>query len=118
MRIGEVATAAGVSVRSVRYYEANGLVHATRDHNGWRVFPPETVERVVTIQHLFAAGLPSRTIADLLPCLDAPPAKRTTYLTEALDAQVERLLRDRRRIDDELGVLRQLRQDTALRCES
>ncbi len=111
MRIGEVANAAGVSARSLRYYEANGLVSSSRSPNGWRNFSSETIERVITIQHLFAAGLSSNTIADILPCIDAPPHERTSYLAEALNAQVERLVRERRRIDDELDVLHQLQQN-------
>lgn len=111
MRIGEVARAAGVSVRSVRYYESIGLIASARQGNGWRQFSIDAVDRVISIQHLFAAGLCGRRIEELLPCPEATPAHRTAHLDSALHAEVGRLEAERRRIERELTVLSQLRQD-------
>lgn len=111
MRIGELARAAGVSVRSVRYYESIGLIASARQGNGWRQFSIDAVGRVISIQHLFAAGLCGRRIKELLPCLEATPAHRTAHLDSALHAEVGRLEDERRRIERELTVLSQLRQD-------
>jgi DNA-binding transcriptional MerR regulator len=66
MRIGDLAARTGVSVRSLRYYEEQGLLTATRT-----TYERAAVERVELVQQLFAAGLPSRTIVQLLPCVDA-----------------------------------------------
>lgn len=71
MRIGEVARRAGVSTRALRYYEEQGLLAADRTHSGQRIYPDAAVERVHLIQQLFTAGLPSRTIVRLMPCIDA-----------------------------------------------
>ena len=71
MRIGELATKAGVSVRALRYYEEHGLLTAERSGRGQRHYAEPAVHRVQLIQHLYAAGLTSRTIADLLPCVEA-----------------------------------------------
>ncbi|UFU07352.1 MerR family transcriptional regulator [Ruania halotolerans] len=71
MRIGDVARRAGVSTRALRYYEEQGLLTSERSHGGQRTYPESAVERVRLIQQFFAAGLPSRTIAQLLPCVDA-----------------------------------------------
>lgn len=114
MRIGELAEASGVSARSLRYYEANGLIRAERTPGGWRDFDPSTVERVVMIQHLFAAGLCSATIDELLPCLEAPPQERTGVLEQLLAQESERLEAKRRDIDRELDTLQELRKATAL----
>ncbi len=46
MRIGEVSRAAGVSVRSVRYYESIGLIASARQGNGWRQFSIDAVCQV------------------------------------------------------------------------
>ena len=114
MRIGELAEASGVSPRSLRYYEANGLIRSERTPGGWRDFDPAMVERVVMIQHLFAAGLHTATINELLPCLEAPPAERTGVLEQLLLQEVERLEAKRRDLDRELDTLQALREDTAL----
>jgi DNA-binding transcriptional MerR regulator len=63
LRIGDVAGRAGVSTRALRYYEEQGLLPAEAS--------VAAVERVQLIQQLFAAGLPSRTIRQLLPSVDS-----------------------------------------------
>lgn len=113
MRIGELAQATGVSTRSLRYYEEQRLIRSTRTVGGWRDFDPSMVERVVMIQHLFAAGLHSVTIGELLPCLEAPPEERTEVMAKLLAQEVHRLEAKRRDIDRELEVLQALRRDVS-----
>jgi DNA-binding transcriptional MerR regulator len=69
MRIGELSDATGVSVRSIRYYEEQGLLQPERTGNGYRTYTSCDVIRVNQIQVLFAAGLCSSKIADVLPCV-------------------------------------------------
>lgn len=111
MRIGELAEATGVSTRSLRYYEEHDLIRSSRTPGGWRDFDESMVERVVMIQHLFAAGLGSVVIGELLPCLDAPPEERTGVLEVLLAQEVQRLEAERREIDRELDVLQALREE-------
>lgn len=115
MRIGELAAAAGVSPRSLRYYEEQGLIQSRRSPGGWRDFDVPTVERVILIQHLLAAGLGSATIGELLPCLEASPDERTEVMDRLLHQEVERLEAKRRDLDRELEVLQALRRDTVPR---
>ncbi|HEY9338952.1 MAG TPA: MerR family transcriptional regulator [Kribbella sp.] len=89
-----------------------GLIRSTRTPGGWRDFDASMIERVVMIQHLYAAGLSSGIIGELLPCLDAPPEERTGPLEELLAQEVRRLQSKRREIDRELDVLEALRQET------
>ncbi|MGC5031109.1 MerR family transcriptional regulator [Micromonospora sp. DT229] len=70
MRIGDLARRAGVSTRALRYYEEQGLLTSERTLSGQRVYPESAVERVRLIQQLFTAGLPSRTILQLMPYVD------------------------------------------------
>lgn len=95
MRIGELARRTGVSVRSLRYYESRGLLASTRTPGGQREYPDTAVERVIRIQEMFAAGLPSRILAGLLPCINdsdgTPSAKATPWLTETLTAERARI---------------------------
>lgn len=115
MRIGELAEASGVSTRSLRYYEEHRLIRSERTPGGWRDFDQSMVERVVLIQHLFAAGLCSATINEVLPCLEAPPEERTGVMERLLARETERLQAKRRDIDRELDTLQALRNDTAPR---
>ncbi|MET7980068.1 MerR family transcriptional regulator [Streptomyces mirabilis] len=91
MRIGELASRAGVSVRSVRYYEEQGLLISTRSPSGQRHYTESEVERVAFIQRLYAAGLSSRTITELLPCVDAPSEENSDSALERMALERERL---------------------------
>ncbi|MFD7898706.1 MerR family transcriptional regulator [Streptomyces sp. NPDC059743] len=102
MRIGELASRAGVSVRSVRYYEEQGLLTSTRSPSGQRHYTDDEVERVVFIQRLYAAGLSSRTIIELLPCVDAPSKENS-------DAALERMAQERDRLSAHIADLLQTR---------
>ncbi|MFC8724416.1 MerR family transcriptional regulator [Streptomyces bacillaris] len=102
MRIGELAAAGGVSVRSLRYYEEQGLLTSVRSPSGQRHFKDTDVDRVVFIQRLYAAGLSSRTIKDLLPCVDAPSEATS-------DAAMERMERERERLTAHIDDLTRTR---------
>lgn len=95
MRIGELARRTGVSERSLRYYEEQRLLVSDRTAGGHRDFPERAVDRVIRIQELYAAGLTSRTIARLLPCMrDAdggPSAIATPKLVADLTAERDRI---------------------------
>ncbi|MBM9506421.1 MerR family transcriptional regulator [Actinacidiphila acididurans] len=71
VRIGEVARAAGVSARAVRYYEQQGLLISERSPSGQRLYRQDAIPLVRFFQQMFAAGLTSRRIAELLPCWDS-----------------------------------------------
>ncbi|MEU7845806.1 MerR family transcriptional regulator [Micromonospora parva] len=101
MRIGELATKTGVSVRALRYYEEQGLLTAARSGGGQRHYLDEAIDRVYLIQMLYAAGLSSRTILDLLPCVDA---KVNTPQSRAM------LRAERDRIERQIAQLRQARE--------
>ncbi|WP_052748282.1 MerR family transcriptional regulator [Cellulomonas sp. FA1] len=107
MRIGELAAATGVSVRSLRYYEEQRLLAPGRTAAGQRVFVAQDVVVVARIQELFAAGFCSSVVRDLLPALGAPeqdPAR----LRAAFGAAVARLEGERAAVDAEIAALRSL----------
>ncbi|MCO8275430.1 MerR family transcriptional regulator [Actinoplanes sp. TRM 88003] len=104
MRIGELSDRAGVSVRALRYYEEQGLLTAERSASGQRHYGEPAVDRVQLIQHLYAAGLTSRTVADLLPCVDAKvntPESRALLASERdrINTQIAQLTAARDRLD-------------------
>lgn len=119
MRIGEVAGRAGVSVRAMRYYEEQGLIQAWRSPGGQRHYPDTAVERVRLIQQLYAAGLPSRVVREVLPCVDSGATRAPLALLDRLaaerariDQQITDLLAVRDRLDDVIT----LSQDPTADC--
>jgi DNA-binding transcriptional MerR regulator len=96
MKIGELARITGASVRSLRYYEQRRLIVARRTAGGQRIYEQDAVERVMLIRELFAAGLSSDGVVQLLPCIDSGTAT---------PAMVERLVCERARIDAEVSRL-------------
>lgn len=89
MKIGELARRAGVSVRALRYYEEQGLLAPERTPSGQRRYTEETVEVVRLFQRFYAAGLSSRSIAALLPCVGGGQA--TEEQREMLNVERDRL---------------------------
>ncbi|TQM32792.1 MerR family transcriptional regulator [Nocardia bhagyanarayanae] len=102
MRIGELADRSGVSERSLRYYEAQGLLTAQRTSGGHRHYGEWAVDRVIRIQTLYAAGLNSRKIAQLLPCMRDSDGRPNEIATPKLVAE---LTAERDRIDRTIADL-------------
>jgi len=103
VRIGEVARRSGVSVRALRYYEEQGLLAPGRSPGGQREYGEDAVDRVRIFQQLYAAGLPSRRIAELLPCIDTDVT--TDHQLAMLNAEHARV---RKQVDQLTTVLARL----------
>ncbi|NJP46031.1 MerR family transcriptional regulator [Actinacidiphila epipremni] len=113
MRIGELARRSGVSVRSLRYYEEQGLLTSERSPSGQRHYAEGDVERVLFLQRLYTAGLSSRTIHELLPCVDSPSLEnsraaleRMAQEREKLSAHIAELLHTRDLLDAAMAAAR------------
>ncbi|MEV5604637.1 MerR family transcriptional regulator [Streptomyces sp. NPDC052299] len=95
MKIGELSRRTGVSVRSLRYYEQKHLLASERTSGGHREYPQATVDRVILIQQLLAAGLCGEKIASILPCMrdhdGGPAATATPWLVEQLRMERDRI---------------------------
>jgi DNA-binding transcriptional MerR regulator len=104
VRIGDLAAKTGASVRSLRYYEQQGLLTAGRSSSGQRHYHDGAVDRVRLIQQLYGAGLSSKTIAELLPCVvdgRATPEllARLADQRDRIDRQIADLTDTRNRLD-------------------
>lgn len=85
----------GASVRSLRYYEDEGLITPGRMENGYRDYCPSTIEVVLQIRSLLEAGMPVRLIREVLPHLeDRHGTHRPPLLCDPFLDEVERY-RDR-----------------------
>jgi DNA-binding transcriptional MerR regulator len=111
LKIGQLAKRCGVSVRALRYYEEQGLLRAERTPAGQRVNQESDVDRVRFYQQLYAAGLTSRNIAQLLPCIELghTDAEQRAMLREQRDriqARVDELAAVLERLDELIALTR------------
>jgi DNA-binding transcriptional MerR regulator len=102
-----LAAATGVTRDSLRFYEARGLIRARRRSNGYRAYPPETVE---LIRYLRTAQQLGFTLAEI--------GEGVAQLWQQPDteAAVAALLRDKlATIDTRIADLQAMRDALAAR---
>jgi DNA-binding transcriptional MerR regulator len=124
MLIGELARRSGVSARSLRYYEQNGLLSARRDPNGYRVYDEADVRLAREIGVLLARGFSLAETRPFVECLrsghgagDACPESLEVYRRKLaeLDACIADLQAARDRVAAQLALAG--RSPTAPACE-
>ncbi|WP_419402967.1 MerR family transcriptional regulator [Stenotrophomonas rhizophila] len=106
MKIGELAEASGVSVRSIRHYDQHGMLASSRSGNGYRAFQPVSVNQVKQIQRLIAADFSLEEIRSFPECMllieGALACPETSEIQRKrlaiLDKQIEMLDRQRSRL--------------------
>ncbi|MER7754699.1 MerR family transcriptional regulator [Kitasatospora sp. NPDC097643] len=106
MRIGELSQRTGTSRRLLRYYEEQGLIFSARQANGYRDYDEAFVDRVLQIRGLLAAGLPTRIIRQILPCLSKPS---TIHFEEATPEMLATLEQERDRMTQRIRCLQRNR---------
>ena len=111
MRIGQLATATGVSVQGVRYYERRGLLQPpSRMSSGYRDYPTDAVGVVRTIKQLQAVGFTLKEIKSFLHLLTDQPHDplQTRSLVEAklgrMDGQILKLIAMRDQLRERLAT--------------
>ncbi|MGW0561538.1 MerR family transcriptional regulator [Streptomyces sp. NPDC003016] len=102
MRIGELSERTGTPRRLLRYYEEQVLIAADRSPNGYREYDERFVDRVMQIRGLLDAGLPTRIIKQILPCLDKP---RTIHFPDATPEMLATLELERDRLTERIECL-------------
>ncbi|MFL6451333.1 MAG: MerR family transcriptional regulator [Bryobacteraceae bacterium] len=104
MRIGQLAQATGVSSRSLRHYEKQGLLKPHRSQNGYRDYSEAALLQVKRIRWLLSAGLTTKVIKRMLPCVleEGPAVIQCPSLRRDLAKEVARL-------DERIEMLRQSR---------
>ncbi|GCD94848.1 MerR family transcriptional regulator [Embleya hyalina] len=102
MRIGELSERTGTPRRLLRYYEEQGLIVADRSANGYRDYDEFFVDRVMQIRGLLDAGLPTRIIRQILPCLDKP---RIIHFPDATPEMIATLEHERDRMTERVNCL-------------
>ncbi|MFB8138721.1 MerR family transcriptional regulator [Streptomyces parvus] len=101
MFIGELARRTGVSTRSLRYYEEQGLLRPQRRASGYREFDEPDVAAVRRIRILLAAGLNTDLIREVLPCM----ADEGTILAPTCEEMAQDLRHERERMSSSIQEL-------------
>ncbi|WP_219465984.1 MerR family transcriptional regulator [Nonomuraea rhizosphaerae] len=102
MRIGELSARTDTPRRLLRYYEEQGLITPARCANGYRDYSEAFVDRIAQIRGLLDAGLPTRLIKQILPCLDKP---RIIHFADATPEMIATLEGERDRMTDRINCL-------------
>jgi Cd(II)/Pb(II)-responsive transcriptional regulator len=110
MRIGELATAAGLEVETVRYYEKAGLLPApARRDNNYRRYDDTALQRVTFIRNCRALDMSLDEVRILLRFIDRPGGDCSPV--DALVAEhlghVRRRLAGLRQLERQLVLLQQ-----------
>lgn len=104
LSIGEVARRAGVSVPTLRYYEALGLIGARRTGGNHRTFDRDVLRRLAFIRVAQRVGL---TLHEIGAALDTLPHGRTPDLRDWNRLSTHW----RTRLDEQIALLERLRDD-------
>ncbi len=109
MTISNVAKKAGVGVETVRFYERKGLVDQPPKplSGGFRVYPPETVERIRFVREAQELGFSLREIEELLS-LRADPSSDCADVRERAQVKLDEITRKRAQLKRIGAALEQL----------
>jgi DNA-binding transcriptional MerR regulator len=107
-RSGELAKLTGISTDTLRFYERNRLLPlAPRAANGYRCYPPESLQRVLLIRRALGLGFSVAELARVLKARDSggAPCKTVRALAgEKLD-QIEAQMKELERFRNELTAV-------------
>ncbi len=99
LTIGELASYAGVTVRAVRHYHAEGLLaEPERDRSGYRRYGADAVIELIRIRTLARAGVPLSRVRELLRADREGFAAAVDDIDARLRAEILRLQHHREQI--------------------
>jgi DNA-binding transcriptional MerR regulator len=122
MRIGELAARAGTTTRTLRYYEARGLLPARRADNGYRTYDESDLRLLRQIRTLQDFGFDLEETRPFVECLraghpqgDSCPASLAVYRRKLgeLDALIGELQAVRAEVGAQLSRAEAARDELA-----
>lgn len=109
MRIGELAARAGTTTRTLRYYEARGLLPARRGDNGYRAYDESDLKLLRQIRTLQDFGFDLEETRPFVECLrsghpegDSCPASIAVYRRKL--AELDELIGELQTVRAQIGV--------------
>jgi DNA-binding transcriptional MerR regulator len=104
LKIGELSKLTGVSIRSLRYYEEQGILRPMRLSNGYREYHDFAVEQVNTIKFYLNLGLSIEQISGFLHCV---LKNKEAFCNEVLPIYEQKL----QELDDQIQLLTMIRSN-------
>lgn len=105
LTVGEVAAESGVAPSAVRFYEKQGIIHASRTSTNQRRFDESAPCRIHVAKLAQRVGLTVREIAELFGGLPADPEPEDwARMSDHLVQQAERRVADLKRQLEALGT--------------
>ncbi len=102
--IGQVASQSGISIKTIRYYEELGLIHALeRTEGGFRLFDPSVMTRLAFIKRSQHLGLSLNEIKECLQIYDQGHLP-CDQIRQQLEAKIQE-------IDDKITQLNTLKSE-------
>lgn len=112
-RIGELAVLAGVSTKTLRYYESQGLLHPKRTASGYRIFSERDAKRLGQILAMRACGLPLATIKALVEDSGLTLHEALEEHLRALEEQQEQVAQAMYKTKQALSALERIQEMSA-----
>ncbi len=107
MTVGEVAKKMGVTVRTLQYYDKEGLFSPSgKSEGGRRLYTDKDLVRLHQILSLKSLGFSLEDIRKRLISLDTPEA-----VAKALEEQAEDIRRQIEKLSESLGEIEKLREE-------
>ena len=119
MRIGELARAAGLNPRTLRYYERIGLLAPSgRSAAGYRLYTARDGRRLAFIRRAQGLGLSLKAIAEILAIREAgaAPCRHVRALADAKVAELDRRIDELRQLRGELTRLAERADEVEPAC--
>ncbi|MFL5800659.1 MAG: MerR family transcriptional regulator [Roseiflexaceae bacterium] len=113
MRIGELAEQAGVTPRTIRYYEDLGLLGPSeREGQGFRYYTEVELGRLKKIDALKQLGLSLEEIGEVIPlyCEDPTGLRGKRRVLEILNTQLHEM-------DEKIATLQRFRAEMLVNIE-
>ena len=117
MKIGELASATGLTTKTIRYYELNRLLEEPRrTDSGYRLYDSEDVERLEFIKKAKSLGLSLEEIRDILLLYEQRQSP-CVHVLALLDRKLEQVDNMISELDEFRRELLRLRMGSQVRLE-
>ncbi|MCR4745039.1 MAG: MerR family transcriptional regulator [Lachnospiraceae bacterium] len=106
LRVGDIASALGVTTNTIRRYEAAGYIKAKRNESGYRTFGIESLMRSFIISLLRKCSFSLNNISKIIESDDDVLLELGNKRLEELDLEIENLKHLRHWLKDNLKMVR------------